>query len=103
MGQAKLPTSPFRGADWSMKEAAPQRNWEEEAEQRIKRCEIVIVMVGRQTYKATGVLKEVGLARKHNIPVAQIIAYPDLINPTPVANAGKLLRWSWENVKNLLG
>ena len=28
VGQMKLPTSPFNGADWSMKEAAPQRNWE---------------------------------------------------------------------------
>ena len=29
VGQMKLPTSPFNGADWSMKEAAPQRNWEQ--------------------------------------------------------------------------
>ena len=27
-GQLKLPGSPFEAADWSMKEAAPQRNWE---------------------------------------------------------------------------
>ena len=55
VGQARLPGSPFEVADWSMKEAAPQRNWESEAEARIKRCDIVIVMVGRQTYGAPGV------------------------------------------------
>ena len=102
MGQAKLPTSPFWGADWSMKEAAPQHKWEEEAERRIKQCDIVLIMVGRQTYKAEGVLKEVGLARKHNKQIAQIIAYSDLVNPTPVADAGRLYRWNWENLKALL-
>ena len=47
VGQMKLPESPFEGADWSMKEAAPQRNWEEEAESRIQRSDIVVVLVGR--------------------------------------------------------
>ena len=28
IGQSKLPDSPFEVADWSMKEAAPQRSWE---------------------------------------------------------------------------
>ena len=102
MGQAKLSTSPFWGADWSMKEAAPHHTWEEEAERRIKQCDIVLVMVGRQTYKAAGVMKEVEFARKNDKPIAQIIAYPDLINPTPVANAGRLYRWNWENLKTLL-
>lgn len=102
MGQAKLSASPFWGADWSMKEAAPQSKWEDEAERRIKQCDIVLVMVGRQTYKAGGVAKEVEFARKYNKSIAQIIAYSDLINPTPVDNAGKLYRWNWENLKSLL-
>ena len=103
MGQAKLPNSPFEGADWSMKEAAPQRSWEEEAERRIKQCDIVIVMVGPKTYQARGVLKEVAIARQHNISIVQIIAYPKLVNPKAVPNAGKLYRWNWENLKKLIG
>lgn len=102
MGQAKLSSSPFWGADWSMKEAARQHEWEEEAERRIKQCDIVIVMVGKQTYKAGGVLKEIEFARQHNKPIAQIIAYPNLVNPTPVANAGRLYKWNWENLQTLL-
>jgi len=102
MGQAKLSTSPFWGADWSMKEAAPEKSWEEEAERRIKQCDIVLVMVGKHTYNASGVLKEVDFARKHNVQVAQIIAYSSLVNPTPVPNAGRLYRWSWPNLKMLL-
>ncbi|MFC1613615.1 TIR domain-containing protein [Patescibacteria group bacterium] len=102
MGQAKLPTSPFWGADWSMKEAAPQSKWEDEAERRIKKCDIVLVMVGEQTHKASGVLKEVELARQYKKLIAQIIAYPDIINPTPVDSAGRLYRWNWDNLKTLL-
>ncbi|MFH1551725.1 MAG: TIR domain-containing protein [bacterium] len=102
MAQAKLLTSPFSGADWSMKEAAPQHKWKEEAERRIKQCDIILVMVGKYTYKADGVLTEVEFARKHDKQIAQIIGYTDLINPTPVSNAGRLYRWSWENLKTLL-
>ena len=58
VGQMGLPTSPFDGADWSMKEAAPQRNWEQQAEARINRSDVVVVLVGPKTYKAPGVLKE---------------------------------------------
>jgi hypothetical protein len=101
-GQAKLPTSPFWCADWSMKEAAPQHRWEDEAEQRIKQCDIVLIMLGKETHRASGVLKEVAFARQYNKPIAQIIAYSDLVNPTPVANAGRLYRWSWDNLKTLL-
>jgi hypothetical protein len=59
-------------------------------------------MFGRQTYKANGVIKEVAFARQYNKTIAQIIAYSDLINPTPVANAGRLYRWSWDNLKTIL-
>ncbi len=101
VGQMKLPTSPFEGADWSMKEAAPQRNWEQEAEARIKRCDIVVVLVGPKTHKAPGVLKEVAMARRLEKPIVQIIGYKDS-SPTAVPNAGRLLKWTWDNMSNVL-
>ena len=101
IGQAKLPDSPFEVADWSMKEAAPERSWQREAEARIKRSDIVMVMVGRYTHRAPGVLKEVGMARRNGVPIVQIIGYRDS-NPTPVPNAGRLYRWDWENLKKIL-
>ncbi|HIF94298.1 MAG TPA: hypothetical protein EYG46_14705 [Myxococcales bacterium] len=64
VGQMKLPTSPFDGADWSMKQAAPQSDWEAEAEARIRQSDIVIVLVGPNTHRAPGVLKEVAIARR---------------------------------------
>ena len=101
VGQMKLPTSPFNGADWSMKEAAPQRNWEQEAESRITRSDVVVVLVGPNTYKAPGVLKEVEITRRVGKPIVQIIGYKDS-SPTRVPNAGRLLKWTWENMTSVL-
>lgn len=101
-GQFKLPESPFAAADWSMKETAPQADWECEAESRIKRSDIVIVLVGRNTHIASGVRKEVSMARRLYKPIVQVIGYKDS-HPTPVPNAGRLIRWSWANLRNILG
>ena len=101
IGQSKNSDSPFEVADWSMKEAAPQRNWEDEAESRIKRSDLVMVMVGPTTHKAPGVLKEVEMARQNGIPIVQIIGYKDG-NYTAVPNAGRLYSWNWDNLKKLL-
>jgi hypothetical protein len=101
VGQSKNPDSPFEIEDWSMKEAAPERDWEAEARARIRRSDAVIVMVGPNTSRAGGVLKEVRIARQLGKRVFQIIGYRDG-DYTPVPNAGRLYRWNWENLKKLL-
>ena len=102
IGQSRLDDSPFEVIDHSLKEAAPERDWETKADRSIRRSDIVIVMVGPYTYKASGVLKEVMMARNAGVPIVQIIGYRDG-DYTPVPNAGRLYRWNWENLKNLLG
>jgi len=84
-----------------MKEAAPQANWVKEAESRIYRSDIEIILVGPYTYKAPGVLKEVAIARRLRKPIVQIIGYRDS-NPKPVPNGGRLLRWTWANMTSVL-
>lgn len=101
LGQAKLADSPFEVTDHSLKEAAPEPEWEKKAKAAIARSEVVLVMVGARTYRAQGVLKEVAMARELGVKIVQIIGYKDG-NYTPVPNAGRLYSWSWENLKNLL-
>jgi hypothetical protein len=101
VGQSKLEDSPFEIADWSMKEAAPQANWEKEAEAKIKRSDVVIVMVGEKMHKAPGVLKEIAIARRNGKKIIQIIGYREG-KYTAVPNGGELYRWNWENLKKLL-
>jgi hypothetical protein len=102
IGQARLPDSPFEVVDASLKEAAPMATWEEKARRAIRGSDIVVVMVGPNTYRAPGVLKEVAMAREAGIRIVQVIGYKDS-NPTAVPNAGTLYRWNWENLKKLLG
>lgn len=102
IGQSRLNDSPFEVIDTSLKEAAPMKTWEDKARAAIKRSDLVIVMVGPQTHKAPGVLKEVAMARDEDIPIVQVIGYKDG-NYTAVPNAGRLYAWNWENLKKLLG
>lgn len=101
IGQSNLPDSPFEVRDWSLKEAAPEKDWEEKAKAKIRGCDIVIVMVGPRTYKAHGVLKEVAMARELGKKIVQIIGYKDG-NYTRVEGAGILYAWSWPTLKTLL-
>ena len=102
IGQARHPDSPFDVVDTSLKEAAPMKTWEDKARAAISRSDLVIVMVGPQSHKASGVLKEVAMARQANIPIVQIIGYKDG-DYTPVPNAGRLYSWNWDNLKKLVG
>ncbi len=102
IGQAKLGDSPFSVIDCSLQEAAPMKTWEDKGRQAIVGSDIVVVMVGARTHRASGVLKEVAMARAAAIPIVQIIGYKDG-NYTPVPDAGRLYAWSWDNLKRLLG
>ncbi len=102
IGQSRLADSPFEISDHSLKEAAPEHNWEAKADAAIARSDIVVVMVGPNTYRAHGVLKEVRMARARNKNIVQVIGYKDG-NYTAVPNAGRLYSWNWDNLKKLLG
>jgi predicted GTPase len=102
IGQARHADSPFDVIDTSLKEAQPMKTWEDKAREVIKRSDMVLVMVGPNTHKAPGVLKEVKMAREEKIPIVQVIGYKDG-NYTQVPDAGRLYAWSWDNLKKLLG
>jgi hypothetical protein len=101
LAQAKNSDSPFEIENWSLNEPAPDKTWQQKARARIARSDVVLVMVGPQTYKAKGVLAEIAIANELKIPVRQVIGYRDS-NPNPVPGAGRLYRWSWPTVKTLL-
>src|SRR6058998_2601916 len=86
IGQSRNPDSPFEVVDTSLKEAAPLKTWEEKARTAIRRSDIVVVMVGSNTYRAPGVQKEVKMAREERVPIVQVIGYREG-NYTPVPDA----------------
>ena len=104
VGQAKNEDSPFEISDWSLKEAAPEEDWEERAEEKIKRVDILCVIAGEKTYKANGVLKEIAIADSLNsedcsIKKFQLIGYSHKECPY-VEGAGRRISWTWDNLKN---
>src|SRR5439155_22822161 len=63
IGQARLPDSPFQVSDHSLKEAAPQRDWEAKARAAISRADQFVVMLGPMTRYASGGRKVVAMAQ----------------------------------------
>lgn len=102
IGQARNPDSPFDVVDTSLKEEAPQQSWEEKARRAIKGSDRVLVMVGENTYRAPGVLKEVKIAREESVLVYQVKGHKDKYCPS-VSNTGQLWDWDWDVLKILLG
>lgn len=101
LGQAKLVDSPFEVIDHSLHEAAPEAHWEKKAKSAIEKSEILLVIVGSKTHRATGVLKEIAMAHNAGVKVAQIIGYKD--RPyIPVQGAGRIYAWTWDNLKKIL-
>lgn len=102
IGQTRQGRVQFDVIDSSLKEAAPLATWEAKARRAISGSDIVLVMVGPHTHRAPGVLKEVAMARDAQVRIVQMIGYRDS-SPTPVPNAGRLYRWTKENIQALLG
>lgn len=100
IGQSRNKLTNFDLADWSLKEAQPIRMWETAARNRIKRSHMVLVLVGSRTHRASGVLKEVKMAREENIPIVQVTVAGS--GNSRVANAGRFYNWTWPNLEKLL-
>lgn len=68
VGQSRNSRTPFTIQDWSAKEAMPQNEWEQIVEDKIRHCNMVIVLVGKYMKTATGVAKEIKMAQKNDVP-----------------------------------
>jgi hypothetical protein len=102
IGQSKHADSPFTVIDLSLKEAAPEKEWEEKARAAISRADVMLVMLGSHTARAPGVLKEVLMATELKKPCFQVIGYKNGSSSWAVPGAGRVYSWNWENLKKLL-
>jgi hypothetical protein len=104
VGQAKNPDSPFEIADYSLKEHLTG-DWKAKIRERIKRVEQMCVICGLHTDNATGVSVEVNIAQEENKPYFLLEGHGDKIckRPTAARSSDKMYRWTWENLKLLIG
>ena len=100
VGQGKHPDTPWEIADWSSKEALAQSIWEEIIKDKINKCNMAIVLVGRKMASATGVAKEIKMAKQQDVPVFGV--YVDGANTQSTLPEGlarsRTIAWTWDNV-----
>ncbi|MCK6590934.1 MAG: TIR domain-containing protein [Polyangiaceae bacterium] len=102
VGQARHHKTPFEIVDSSLLEAAPDASWEYYASQAISQSELVVVLLGKQTHRARGVLKEVNMAKRHGVPIVQFVSRRNL-NVQTIRGAGRRYLWSWSELEHVLG
>jgi hypothetical protein len=98
-GTKESPT-PFTIHDWSSKTTLPQAEWEKLIKQKLASTNMCIVLVGRSMGSATGVAKEIAMAKDLDAPVFGV--YVDDAGESSTLPAGlarsRTVSWTWANV-----
>lgn len=104
VGQSKNSDSPFELADWSIKEHI-DGNWKAKARTRIKSVDVVVVICGQHTNKATGVAAELSIAQEEKVSYFLLKGYSEkiCIKPSTAKADDKMYSWTWDNLKKLIG
>lgn len=103
-GQAKLPDSPFDFTDASLK-VPLAGDWKDKVSRRMDSIDVVIVLCGESTHRATGVAAELTIAHEKKKEYFLLRAYGDKACPRPTTAlpSDKLYDWTWDNLKKLVG
>ena len=95
IGQAKNNTQ-HRIVNSSLNEAYPTVEWRRKASDAIRECDVVVVVVGKDTHNASGVRIETDMARSFGVPVFQVVhdwqphkGVPHFEQPIP---------WRWKSI-----
>lgn len=101
VGQAKKESpTPFTVGDWSSKSSLPQSEWEALIKDKINRCHLMIVLVGRSMATASGVRKEIQFANDGDVPFFGV--YVDGANSSSSLPAGlarnRVISWTWPGI-----
>lgn len=103
IGQSKNPDSPFSINDMSIKQAI-DGNWKYYARQKIKQCDVVIVICGKYTNTARGVTAELSITQEEKIPYFLLYGRADgnVVKPLGAYASDKIYKWTWDNLKALI-
>jgi len=103
-GQAKLPGSTFDFVDASVKEHLTG-DWKEKVRRRMQNVDLVLVLCGTKTDKATGVAAEVEIAKECGKKLVYIGAYKEktCVLPKGAGWFATIYPWTWDNLKRHIG
>lgn len=104
VGQAKNSRTPFVIQDWSSKTVLAQSQWEALIAEKISRCNMAIVLVGKTMASATGVAKEVAMAKAKDVPTFGV--YVDGAGTASNLPAGlprnRIIKWEWAGIASAI-
>lgn len=104
VGQSSNSRTPFTIQDWSAKEPMPQTQWEKMVEEKMRRTNMVIVLVGKYMRSATGVAKEIAMAKRNDVPVFGV--YVDGANSFSSLPDGlpgyRVITWTWAGIADMV-
>ena len=100
VGQLKNSKTPFSIEDWSSKSSLPQSQWESSIKAKINECNMLIVLCGQTMASASGVPKEIAMAKDRNVPVFGV--YVDRANSSSNLPNGlrrdRTIPWNWDSI-----
>ena len=108
-GQSKHSKTPFNIQDWSSKEELAQSKWEVALNDKINKCNLMVVLVGKSASSAKGVAKEITFAVEQNVPFfgVYVNGAGTLTSLPPGLNRNRVIAWTWEGiasaVKQMMG
>ena len=104
VGQAQHPDTPFEIKDRSLKESLTG-DWKDNVRRRMDNVDLVIVICGEKTAMAAGVAAELTIARDKGKPYFLLWGRSDktCIKPTSALESDKIYKWTWDNLKALIG
>lgn len=104
VGQSKNSKTPFSIEDWSAKSSMPQSKWEAIVKEKINKCNMIIVLSGKTMASATGVSKEITMAKDQDVPVFGV--YVDGADKTSNLPKGlqrnRTIKWNWDDIANAI-
>lgn len=104
-GQAKQDSpTPFAVEDWSSKTSLPQAQWERLIQAKINNCHMLIVLVGKSMASASGVAKEIQMARALGVPHFGVYvngAGTASTLPTGL-NRNSVVAWNWSSIAHMV-
>ncbi|NJN74636.1 MAG: hypothetical protein HC799_18520 [Limnothrix sp. RL_2_0] len=100
VGQSKNSKTPFSIQDWSAKSSMPQSQWETLIKDKINKCNMLIVLVGKTMASASGVAKEIEMAKDQNVPVFGVyVGGADSSSNLPKGlPRNRTIKWNWDDI-----
>lgn len=104
IGQSANSRTPFAIQDWSAKSPMPQAQWEAIVKEKINKTNMLIVLVGKTMASATGVAKEIQMAKGQSVPVFGV--YVDGADTTSNLPDGlarnRTIAWDWAKIASAI-